>query len=103
MTTSAPHCSLSQVRNREAGAKLAKNASKLGPKAPQIVVLFGATGDLSRRKLLPGLYHLCSSGFIPGCRIIGVSLDDIDTEEFRALARNALAQFSSRKVKEEEW
>ena len=72
---------------------MAKNASKLGPKAPQIVVLVGATGDLSRRKLLPGLYHLCSSGFIPGCRIIGVSLDTIDAEEFRALARNALAQF----------
>ncbi len=82
---------------------MAKNASKLGPKSPQIVVLFGATGDLSRRKLLPGLYHLCSSGFIPGCRIIAVSLDNIDTEEFRALARNALAQFSTRKVKEEEW
>jgi len=82
---------------------LARNASKLGPKAPQIVVLVGATGDLARRKLLPGLYHLCSSGFISGCRIIGISLDAIDAEEFRALARNALAQFSSRKVKEEEW
>ena len=82
---------------------MAKHASKLGPKAPQIVVLVGATGDLSRRKLLPGLYHLCSSGFIPGCRIIGVSLDNIDVEEFRAIARNALSQFSTRKVKEEEW
>ena len=82
---------------------MAKNASKLGPKAPQIVVLVGATGDLSRRKLLPGLYHLCSSGFIPGCRMIGLSLDNIDAEEFRALARNALAQFSSRKIKDEEW
>ena len=52
----------------------------VGPKFPQVVVLFGATGDLARRKLLPGLYHLATSGFMPGCRIIGVSLDAIDAD-----------------------
>jgi len=67
------------------------------------VVLFGATGDLARRKLLPGLFHLSSAGFIPGCRIIGVSLDDIDPDSFRLIAREALNQFSSRKVDEAEW
>ena len=70
---------------------------------PQIVVLVGATGDLSRRKLLPGLYHLASSGFMPGCRIIGVSLDDIDAEGFRRHARGALDEFSTRKVNEPDW
>ena len=63
----------------------------------------GATGDLSRRKLLPGLFHLASAGFIPGCRIIGVSLDDIGLDAFRAIARQALDQFSSRKVTEADW
>ena len=81
----------------------AKNASKVGPRYPQVVVLVGATGDLSRRKLLPGLFHLCSAGFIPGCRIIGVSLDDIDLEGFRRIAREAVDQFSSRKVNEADW
>ena len=52
----------------------------VGPRHPQIVVLVGATGDLSRRKLLPGLFHLASAGFIPGGRIIGVSLDDLDPD-----------------------
>src|SRR4249920_3817079 len=66
-----------------------KNASKVGPRYPQVVVLVGATGDLARRKLLPGLFHLCSSGFIPGCRIIGVSLDELDAGGFRAAARSA--------------
>jgi glucose-6-phosphate 1-dehydrogenase len=66
-------------------------------------VLVGATGDLSRRKLLPGLFHLSSNGFIPGCRIIGVSLDQIDAEEFCVLARGALDQFSTRKVSEAKW
>ena len=51
----------------------------VGPQFPQVVVLVGATGDLARRKLLPGLFHLSSAGFIPGCRIIGVSLDEIWT------------------------
>ena len=68
---------------------MAKMPVGVGPKAPQIVVLFGATGDLSQRKLLPGLFHLVAAGFLPKCRIIGVSLDDIDAEGFRALARNA--------------
>src|SRR5260370_3735336 len=82
---------------------LAKNASKVGPRYPQVVVLVGATGDLSQRRLLPGLFHLCSSGFIPGCRIIGVSLDDLDPDGFRRIARGALDQFSSRKVDEADW
>ena len=75
----------------------------VGPKNPQIVVLVGATGDLSRRKLLPGLFHLSNSGFIPSCRIIGVSLDDIDADAFRAIAREALDQFSSRTMNEADW
>ena len=66
-------------------------------------MLVGATGDLARRKLLPGLFHLSSSGFIPGCRIIGVSLDDLDAGGFRAFAREALDQFSSRKVNDVHW
>ena len=77
---------------------VAKDASKVGPRYPQVVVLVGATGDLSKRKLLPGLFHLVSSGFIPNCRIIGVSLDDLDPDGFRKLARGALDEFSHRKV-----
>jgi glucose-6-phosphate 1-dehydrogenase len=68
-----------------------------------VVVLVGATGDLSRRKLIPGLFHLTSSGFIPDCRIVGVSLDDITPDAFRALAREALDRFSSRKVDNQSW
>src|SRR5260370_21471057 len=82
---------------------LGKNGSKVGRRYPQVVVLVGATGDLSQRRLLPGLFHLCSSGFIPGCRIIGVSLDDLDPDGFRRIARGAVDQFSSRKVDEADW
>jgi glucose-6-phosphate 1-dehydrogenase len=65
--------------------------------------MIGATGDLSRRKLLPGLFHLATAGFIPGCRIIGVSLDDIDAAGFRTIAREAVDQFAMRKVHEADW
>src|ERR1700689_1459281 len=75
----------------------------VGPRYPQVVVLVGATGDLARRKLLPGLFHLCTAGFIPGSRIIGVSLDDLDRDGFRDFARKALDEFSTRKVTEENW
>jgi glucose-6-phosphate 1-dehydrogenase len=82
---------------------MVKNASRMGPKHPQVLILVGATGDLSRRKLLPGLFHLCASGFITGCRIIGVALENLDSERFRKFAREALDQFGSRKVKEADW
>jgi glucose-6-phosphate 1-dehydrogenase len=75
----------------------------VGPRTPQIVVLFGATGDLSHRKLLPGLFRLTAIGFIPDCRIIGISLEDIDTEAFRKIARTALNEFSTHPVTEEDW
>src|SRR5580658_1281178 len=81
----------------------AKNNAGVGPQSPQVLVLFGATGDLSQRKLLPGLFHLAVAGFIPGFRIIGVSLDDIDTEGFRKIARKALDEFSTRKFTEDAW
>ena len=82
---------------------MAKIPPGVGPRFPQVVVLFGATGDLAKRKLLPGLFHLSSAGFIPGCRIIGVSLDDLDTDGFRHAARSALGEFFSRKIPDADW
>ena len=75
----------------------------VGPSYPQVVILMGATGDLARRKLLPGLFHLSSVGFIPGCRIIGVSLENLDDDGFREQARLAVGEFSTRKVSDSEW
>ncbi len=82
---------------------MSKNSAGFGPKHPQVVVLVGATGDLAQRKLLPGLFHLATAGFIPGCRIIGVSLDEMDADSFRARAREALKQFASRAVTDAQW
>jgi len=82
---------------------VAKIPAGVGPGFPQVVVLVGASGDLARRKLLPGLFHLATAGFIPGCRIIGVSLDDLTADGFRQLAAGALHEFSTRPVTDEAW
>jgi glucose-6-phosphate 1-dehydrogenase len=82
---------------------MAKIPPGVGPQYPQVVVLVGATGDLARRKLLPGLFHLTAAGFIPGCRLIGVSLDDIDQEAFRKFAHDAVCEFYSREVNNDGW
>ena len=82
---------------------MAKIPADVGPRFPQVVTLVGATGDLARRKLLPGLFHLSAVGFIPGCRIVGVSLDDLDADGFRKFARAALEEFSTRKITERDW
>ena len=45
---------------------------------PHVIVLFGATGNLARRKLLPGLLHLAQVGLLPECRIVGTALDELE-------------------------
>src|SRR6202046_2587660 len=85
------------------GMAMAKIPAGVGPKLPQIVVLFGATGDLAHKKLLAGLFHLVSAGFISKCRIIGVSLDALDAEAFRALAREAVFEQHAHHPKKDAW
>ncbi len=82
---------------------MAKIPSGVGPRFPQVVILVGATGDLARRKLIPGLLHLATAGFIPACRIVGVSLDEFDAEAFRTFARAAIDEFSVRKISNDDW
>jgi glucose-6-phosphate 1-dehydrogenase len=71
--------------------------------APHVVVLFGATGDLARRKLLPGLTRLSLSALAPELRIVGTSLEDHDDEDFRAFARRAMDEFSTLPLTDEAW
>ena len=57
------------------------------------LVLFGATGDLARRMLLPSLYGLDADGLLPdGLRIIGTARTALDDAEFRKRAEEALQE-----------
>src|ERR687887_629979 len=67
------------------------------PVHPTTLTIFGATGDLARRKLLPALYNLAHEGALPErFNLIGVSRRDQSDDEFRQLARESIAQFSRR-------
>jgi glucose-6-phosphate 1-dehydrogenase len=56
-----------------------------------LFVIFGATGDLSRRKLLPALYHLTQQGFFKPSVILGTArAAGMNTEAFRAMVRRAI-------------
>jgi glucose-6-phosphate 1-dehydrogenase len=79
-------------------------AHKLVRPGPHVIVLFGATGDLSRRKLIPGLFHLGQAGLLPeDYRIVGTSLDDLDDDGFRDFARQALGDFCRIHFGDTEW
>jgi glucose-6-phosphate 1-dehydrogenase len=75
---------------------LVKGLERL-PVGPTTMTIFGATGDLARRKLLPALYNLAHEGALPEVfNLIGVSRGDEDSEQFRAWAREAIIEFSRR-------
>ena len=78
------------------------NTKLISPLQPHVIVLFGASGDLARRKLLPGLFHLARAGLLPDYRIVGTSLDDLDTDRFRDQARGALDEFARHPIGSEE-
>src|SRR3954451_24301528 len=70
---------------------------------PQTIVIFGATGDLARRKLLPGLLRLFQAQMLPEFRVIGVSMEEISDAEFRGVAEAACREFARNGFGGEEW
>jgi glucose-6-phosphate 1-dehydrogenase len=59
---------------------------------PCAIVLFGATGDLTHRKLVPALYHLDQGGHLPGeCAIVGFARRDWSDQQFRDELKKSLA------------
>ncbi|MFC5724584.1 glucose-6-phosphate dehydrogenase [Streptomyces gamaensis] len=85
----------------------ARTAGRRGPRPDDhVIVLFGATGDLAKRKLLPGLYHLARAGLLPSrYRVIGSApaADALGTEQFREQAREAVAEFGRTKPEGPVW
>jgi len=58
---------------------------------PNAMVIFGAAGDLTRRKLIPALYNLASSGLLPrDFAVVGVARHDMNAERFRSEMRSGL-------------
>ena len=67
------------------------------PVAPTTLVIFGATGDLARRKLLPALYNLAHEGALPErFHLVGVSRKEKAHEDYRRECEEAIRRFSRR-------
>jgi glucose-6-phosphate 1-dehydrogenase len=70
---------------------------------PVVFVLFGATGDLARRMVLPAFYQLARDGLLPPqWRLVGNGRGDVADETFRAHVRDALTEFGS-EPEQEQW
>ena len=71
---------------------------------PCVVVIFGATGDLTRRKLMPALCRLLGEGCLEGVQILGIGRSAMSKDEFQTFVREALDK--SKKIEhldEEQW
>jgi glucose-6-phosphate 1-dehydrogenase len=74
------------------------------PPESQAIVIFGASGDLTRRKLLPALYHLHHEGLLPeGFGVVGYARTEMDDDAFRAYAREAVEEHGRCEVTDEVW
>ena len=66
-----------------------------GATVPAVFVIFGATGDLAHRKLLPAIYNLGARGLLPNrFAVVGYARSEMSDDEYRAQARASLERFS---------
>ena len=91
---------LSREGKRASRAKPAENVLRQGLRLekvpdPSILVLFGATGDLAHRKVLPAMYHLWRTNLLPHeFTLVAIGRRDYDDDAFRTEIRASLEQFS---------
>jgi glucose-6-phosphate 1-dehydrogenase len=71
---------------------------------PCVVVIFGATGDLTKRKLMPALCRLLDQGCLESVRILGVGRSPMSADAFHTMVREALVNAKKTEhLAEEEW
>ena len=72
---------------------------------PCAVVVFGGSGDLAHRKILPALYNLALNAYLPAAfGVVGVSRSEYTDEQYRAEMREAVGRFSrTQPVREDVW
>lgn len=63
---------------------------------PCVLVIFGATGDLTKRKLLPSIYRLSQQRLVPGeFAVLGIARHEMNDDEFRAAMKQAVSEFGA--------
>src|SRR6201993_1568052 len=85
------------ISSLKAGSVSALNSGQ-APAEPCVLVIFGASGDLTKRLLMPAFFNLACDGLLPEqFAIVGIAMDDFTTESFRDKMSNEIHQFSTRK------
>jgi glucose-6-phosphate 1-dehydrogenase len=83
------------VKVEEAPNPLAEGLHDYRIADPAVMVIFGATGDLSGRKLLPAIYNLAKQRSLPaGFAVVGAAMDDVSDDAFRKHASEKIHEFS---------
>jgi glucose-6-phosphate 1-dehydrogenase len=84
-------------------ATMTQPGESAGDPGPTVFVLFGATGDLASRMVLPAFYRLAREGLLPEqWRLVGNGRGDVAHEHFRARVRDVLARAGIKPV-ERDW
>src|ERR1700721_3025231 len=72
--------------------------------SPCVMVIFGASGDLTKRKLIPALINLKQEGLLSEqFAIVGFSFDQMDTESFRSMLDSEITKFAEHAVDPQLW
>jgi len=74
------------------------------PAGPCTMVIFGSSGDLAKRMLIPAIYNLARSKLLPDqFAVVGVSIEPFSSEEFRHRATENMREFSAGSVNQDSW
>src|SRR5713226_10315291 len=80
----------------------ASNAGRPGD--PCVMVIFGASGDLTKRKLIPALYNLSKDNLLSkDFALVGVARNEMSTEQFRDMINKEIGDFATTKLDPKQW
>ena len=75
-----------------------------GAPPPCALIIFGASGDLTKRKLLPALYNVATSGLLPEkFAVVGFAFDEMSTDQFRDILTSEMKDFVGDSLDEQRW
>ncbi|HKP76072.1 MAG TPA: glucose-6-phosphate dehydrogenase [Longimicrobiaceae bacterium] len=103
MSEPAPATNVAMASGAPAETDLRRTMKSARTPQPQVLVIFGATGDLTRRKLMPAVYKLFCDGVLPEhFAVVGFAREPMGDDDFRQRMRAALKEFA-REPSDEEW
>src|ERR1700736_5102324 len=77
---------------------------KGNPAGPCLMVIFGASGDLTKRKVIPALYNLSQSGYLPAnFAVLGFAIDPMDSERYREVITQEVRNLAEAPVETDSW